>query len=231
MDADSQFQFISIQNPEESHNREIRRKARSHAIRQSWQTKRRAHTGREDAPIGRWEQRAAVDTYRQEDHPSTSLLASIPRSPTIIANPFEAGPPSHGTRFRAFLGNFAAVQATEPVFSVRDPVVFQTFHSVFRTGLEDAALLNAVMLTFAFAAVGGASLDQESLGYQSKAISSLRGKISSVRDVSALEVMPTIGAILLLAGVEVCVTGVSIFASSSIRLKKYTKQKSFYRLD
>ncbi|KAK8127386.1 hypothetical protein PG984_008494 [Apiospora sp. TS-2023a] len=201
--SDNQFQFISIQNPVESHDRETRRKARSHAIRQSWQTKRRTHHTNEGALTGPREQyHGRVDPLHQEAHQSMSVLASIPVSPPIIADPFEAGPPTNGTRFRAFLGDFAAVQATEPVFSIRDSVVFQTFHAVFRTGLEDAALLNAVMLTFAFAAMGGADLDQESLGYQSKAISSLRGKISSVQDVSALEVMPTIGAILLLAGVE-----------------------------
>jgi len=158
----------------------------------------------EGAPTGQREQYGRVEPPQREARQRVPLIASIPVSPGIIADPFEAGPPTNGTRFRAFLGNFAAVQATEPVFSVRDSVVFQTFHSVFRAGLEDAALLNAVMLTFAFAALGGANLDQESLGYQSKAISSLRGKISSVQDVSALEVMPTIGAILLLAGVEVC---------------------------
>ncbi|KAK7926953.1 hypothetical protein PG985_003951 [Apiospora marii] len=200
---DNQFQFISIQNPQESRNREIRRRARSHAIRQSWQTKRRTKGNTsEDAPPEQREQGMRMGTPQQVAHPNVSVLAPIAVSPPIITDPFEAGPPLHGTRFRTLLGNFAAIQATEPVFSVRDSVVFQTFHSVFRTGLEDAALLNAVMLTFAFAALGGASLDQESLRYQSKAISSLRGKISSVQDVSALEAMPTIGAILLLAGVE-----------------------------
>jgi hypothetical protein len=64
------------------------------------------------------------------------------------------------------------------------------------------ALKNATMLTFAFAAGGAKDLDQESLGYQSTAITSLRTKIASI-NVPATEMMPTIGAILLLAGVEV----------------------------
>ena len=124
-----------------------------------------------------------------------------------IVDPFQAVVGSqgqHGSRFQALLRNFAAIQATEPVFSVRDSVVFQTFHSVFRTGLEHTALVNAVMLTFTFAALGGDHLDQETMGYQSKAMSSIRENVALVHDISALEVMPTIGAILLLIGVEVC---------------------------
>ncbi|KAH7303282.1 hypothetical protein B0I35DRAFT_446895 [Stachybotrys elegans] len=175
--ADSQFQFISIVNPDESHDPDIRRRARSHAIKLSWRSRRRKHdeATTEDPRDG-----SAAPPRLANAFPSDTLLAS---------------------RLQAFLGMFAAVQAAEPVFSVRDPVVFQRFDSVFRTGLEDTALKNAVMLTFALAAGGGKDLNQESLGYQSSAITSLRTKMTSV-DVPALEMMPTIGAILLLAGVE-----------------------------
>jgi hypothetical protein len=94
----------------------------------------------------------------------------------------------------------AAREAAELVFSVADEVAFQTFQSVFRTGLDDAALLNAVLLTFAFA-VTECVMDQECLGYQSLAMSSIRERISSPdRPVT----VATLGAILLLAGVEVC---------------------------
>jgi hypothetical protein len=90
--------------------------------------------------------------------------------------------------------------APEPVFSVVEALAFQNFRSVFRTSLADPALLNAVMLSFAFALAGG-RLNRESLSYQSQAISYIRAKISSLDEARSES---TIGAILLLAGVEVC---------------------------
>jgi hypothetical protein len=64
----------------------------------------------------------------------------------------------------------------------------------------DPALLNAVMLAFAFAVTGG-SLNRECLGYRGQAISHIRGKMTSLNEATSES---TIGAILLLAGVEVC---------------------------
>jgi hypothetical protein len=91
---------------------------------------------------------------------------------------------------------------TEPVFSVSDELVFQNFSSVLRKGLDDHALLSAVMLTCAFAATAG-RIDRECLGYQSEALSSIRQRMSCLdRAISE----STLGAILLLAGVEVCIT-------------------------
>jgi hypothetical protein len=96
-------------------------------------------------------------------------------------------------------GTDKARQAPEPVFSVAEGLAFQNFSSVFRTVLVDPALLNAVMLSLAFAATGG-SIDRECLGYQGLAISYIREKMSFLDDAISES---TIGAILLLAGVEV----------------------------
>lgn len=86
------------------------------------------------------------------------------------------------------------------MFSVADNIGFQTFPLVFRTGRDDPALLNAIMLTFAFAVTEGI-MDQKCISYQSLAMRSIRESISSRdRPVS----VATLGAILLLAGVEVC---------------------------
>jgi hypothetical protein len=94
-----------------------------------------------------------------------------------------------------------ARQAPEPVFSVAEELAFQSFQSVFRTGLVDPALMNAVMLSLALAVTGG-SIDRECLGYQGRAISCIRAKMSSLAEATSES---TIGAILLLAGVEVCI--------------------------
>ena len=96
-------------------------------------------------------------------------------------------------------GSDKARQASEPVFSVAEELAFQSFRSVFRTGLVDPALLNAVMLSFAFAVTGG-NINRECLGYQGQAISYIRKKMSSLDEATSES---TIGAILLLAGVEV----------------------------
>lgn len=85
------------------------------------------------------------------------------------------------------------------MFSIAEELAFQNFRAVFRTGLLDPALLNAIMLSLAFAATGG-SINHECLGYQGQAISSLRKRMSSLDEATSES---TIGAILLLAGVEV----------------------------
>lgn len=97
-------------------------------------------------------------------------------------------------------GEDKATQAAEPVFSVKDEVDFQTFESVFRTDLDDDALSNAVMLTFEFSVAGG-SINQECLGYLNRATKSIRESMGAPEKAASLTV---IGAILLLAGVEVC---------------------------
>lgn len=85
------------------------------------------------------------------------------------------------------------------MFSITDPIIFQDFESVFRTDFDDPALLNAVKLTFAFAVTGG-TIDHECLEYQNQAMSTIRERMDSLESALSL---PTLGAILLLAGVEV----------------------------
>lgn len=85
------------------------------------------------------------------------------------------------------------------MFSVADELSFHSLRSVFRTGLVDPALLNAVMLSLAFAVTGG-SIDQECFGYQGQAISCIHEKTGCLDEAMSES---AIGAILLLAGVEV----------------------------
>ncbi len=78
-------------------------------------------------------------------------------------------------------------------------MAFQTFRSVFRTSLNDPALLNAILLTATFAISRGI-LDQASLQYQTKTIQTVRQRVRNVEDAT---ITSTLGAILLLAGIEV----------------------------
>ena len=67
---------------------------------------------------------------------------------------------------------------------------------ILRKGLDDHALLSAVLLTFAFAASTG-NIDRGFLRYRGEALNSIRQKMSSL-DKATME--STLGAILLLAG-------------------------------
>jgi cell division protein FtsL len=89
--------------------------------------------------------------------------------------------------------------ALEPIFSYADDVKLQDFRSVFRTGLGDRALLNAVLLT-ATLATNGNVFNHECLQYQTKTIQTVRERISAPEHAMTIS---TLGAILLLAGVEV----------------------------
>lgn len=83
---------------------------------------------------------------------------------------------------------------------MQDDVVLKAFQSVFRTDVDDPALSNAVMLTYSFEVTGG-SINQECLGYLNKATKSISERMSSSTTAASVTV---IGAILLLAGIEVC---------------------------
>lgn len=80
-----------------------------------------------------------------------------------------------------------------------EELAFQNFYAVFRTGLTDPALSNAIMFSLLFAVTEG-NLDVESLKYKGCAIGSIRDKVACIKGAVSES---TIGAILLLAGVEV----------------------------
>ena len=93
-----------------------------------------------------------------------------------------------------------AKQAGEGVFAIGDTSTsFQSFGARFHDALGDPGLLNAFMLTLAFATNGGTA-DAECLSYKTKTIYYLIIKIR--RPVHALT-YGTVCTILLLMGVEV----------------------------
>ncbi|KAI0458449.1 hypothetical protein F5B21DRAFT_459705 [Xylaria acuta] len=116
-----------------------------------------------------------------------------------MLDPFQTLPVD-SSRLQTLLSDYKAREAPEPVFSVAEDLAFQSFSSVFRTSLADPALVSAVMLSLAFAVAGG-SINRECLGYQSQAIGYVRERMGSLGEATSES---TIGAILLLAGVEAC---------------------------
>ncbi|KAE9365536.1 hypothetical protein N431DRAFT_473585 [Stipitochalara longipes BDJ] len=196
--AKTSFEFITTQNPEGSRDRETSRRIRSHAVKHALQGKK----NRERESNDNFRATSNGSPRRLEQKGTQTFQSLVPRCPphpqaVHRLYPFDvlaAGSP----RLKVFLSHDAAKEAAEPVFSVADDVNFQTFPLVFRTGRDDPALLNAIMLTFAFAATGGI-MNEECIGYQSLAMGSVRKMISSPdMPVSAA----SLGAILLLAGVE-----------------------------
>ncbi|KAI0447227.1 hypothetical protein F4803DRAFT_575414 [Xylaria telfairii] len=193
-----QFQFISIQTPDDAKDHAARRLARSHAVKHALRNKRKT-------------QQDSMDNFRvmtSQDKPARFVkrrmrvrtIATPLLSPSIgKLDPFQTLAVDC-SRLQALLNDYAARQAPEPVFSVSEELAFQSFSSVFRTGLVDPALLSAVMLSLAFA-VAGHSINRECLGYQGQAIGYVRERMSSLGEATSES---TIGAILLLAGVEAC---------------------------
>ncbi|KAK2684028.1 Fungal transcription factor [Fusarium oxysporum f. sp. vasinfectum] len=189
--------FVSVQaTPDKTSDKAAKRLARSHAVKQALQRKRQL----QQKSMQHFSVRT-IDDERQQtgrnckgqcDKRLTSSPASLSAS---LLDPFQSLAVD-SKRLQVLLNDFNARQAPEPVFSVEDD--FQNFESVFRSGLVDPALLNAVMLSLAFTANGGV-MNKECLVYRGQAIQHIREKISTP-DKAVSE--STIGAILLLVGVE-----------------------------
>ena len=85
------------------------------------------------------------------------------------------------------------------MLSVADELVLRNFRPVLQNGVNDHALLSALMLAFVLAFTSNEH-DKAYLKYRSEALNSIRQQISSTETAVS---EPTIAAILLLAGVEV----------------------------
>ncbi|KAL5088527.1 hypothetical protein Trisim1_006484 [Trichoderma cf. simile WF8] len=189
------FKFISIQGPCSKQSRGVSRLAKSHATKRGLKAKRlleqKSNHNFRVAVLGK-EHNALVNESRLINPPvlHQSLSASE-------IDPFGMLPVDT-SRLQILLENSRARIASEPVFSTTEELAFQNFHAVFRTGLTDPALSNAVMFSLLFAATEG-NLDMECLKYKGSAIGGIRDKIACIKGAVSES---TIGAILLLAGVE-----------------------------
>ncbi|KAH8688544.1 putative N-ethylmaleimide reductase [Ilyonectria robusta] len=195
--TNERFHFISITNPDDAKDRKMRRDARSHAVKQALKNKRMLQQeSRDNFRIVSSNDYAKRLASKRRRRPKSLVMSPYSLSAGAL-DPFQTLAVD-SSRLQVFLGDYKARQAAEPVFSVADELAFHSFREVFQTGLDDPALLNAVMLTFAFAATEG-TIDRECLGYQSEAMGYIRERMSSLDRATSAS---TIGAILLLAGVE-----------------------------
>ncbi|KAL4745766.1 hypothetical protein BDW72DRAFT_207914 [Aspergillus terricola var. indicus] len=193
------FRFISIQVNEHAKDKATQRQARSHAVKRALERKRKQQQlSRANFIIKTFEDRD-LDDHGETAKPCTVTSTSV--APALFhlsgaLDPFQTLAVD-SSRLQALLGDYRARQAPEPVFSVAEELAFQNFHSVFRTGFDDPALINAVMLALAHAVTGG-DLDRECLRYQGQAITYIRERMVSEDDAAS---EANIGAILLIAGV------------------------------
>ncbi|KAL6903891.1 hypothetical protein GGI43DRAFT_421417 [Trichoderma evansii] len=187
---DNSFRFIAIQSPAAAKDPTTRRLARSHAIKQAIKAKRELQE--------KQNVKSAIITHeghhnRTADHPAPTTSALSPSNKLFDLQTIDA------SRLKTLIKQNSERQAAEPVFSLKeDDVEFQAFESVFLTGVDDPALLNAVMLTFALGVADG-NINQECLGYLNRATKSIRERMDRPENAASVAV---IGAILLLAGVE-----------------------------
>ncbi|KAL2841002.1 hypothetical protein BJY01DRAFT_14599 [Aspergillus pseudoustus] len=188
------FEFISIQAPEDAKDRKTRRLARSHAVKKAIENKRRQQQLSGDIfPITTVE-----DHYQSKKKGkgfSRPTAAPLLSHTTGAFDPFQALAVD-SSRLQMLLSDYRARQAPEPVFSIAQELAFQSFHSVFRGGFDDPALVNAVMLSLAFAVTG--NIDGECMRYQGQTITYIRERMGSLNEAIS---EATIGAILLLVGV------------------------------
>ncbi|KAL6885759.1 hypothetical protein GGI43DRAFT_303172 [Trichoderma evansii] len=193
--ATDEFKFIPIKDPCSKQDRDANRSAKSHAVKQALKAKRLLEQG---------SKRNFRVTLLKEERNMLANGSHFINPPTLIPSlsasaidPFGMLPVDT-SRLQVLLGDSRARKASEPVFSITEELAFQSFYTVFRMGLTDPALSNAVMLSLLFAVTKG-NLDIECLRYKVCAISCIREKVAYVKGAVSES---TIGAILLLAGVE-----------------------------
>ncbi|KFY35025.1 hypothetical protein V494_06274 [Pseudogymnoascus sp. VKM F-4513 (FW-928)] len=184
---DNSFRFVSVNNPRAAKDPESSRLARSHAVRQGLKAKRKLQ---EKSNVNF---RVGIPTKNIQESRSIGLASLSPST----HDPFDMLVVD-SWRLKSLLSYYTASRTAEPISRVQDDVVLETFQSVFRTDVDDPALSNAVMLTYAFDVTGG-SINQECLGYLNKATKSISERMGSPNTAASVTV---IGAILLLAGVE-----------------------------
>ncbi|KAI1359247.1 hypothetical protein F5Y08DRAFT_85600 [Xylaria arbuscula] len=191
--TDGQFQFIAVQAPNGPKNPAARRLARSHAVKQALDRKRKTERELKNnfrivRPQDEDERSLKKMTYegRVGMSPFSLSVGSLDPFGTLAVD---------SSRLQALLSDYNARQSLEPVFNV---ITLESFRTIFRTGLIDPALLSAVMLSLAYAAAGDRT-EQEWRGYRGQAFNYVRERIGTTSTATSES---TIGAILLLAGVE-----------------------------
>ncbi|KAK0383253.1 hypothetical protein NLU13_9166 [Sarocladium strictum] len=192
-DAGDMFHFV----PADASDADAKRRARSHAVKIALQQKRKLQRDTQTNFRIVSSKTSLVNAGKDEgsEVPTEQRLRRGPSSG--LFDPFQVLAVD-SRMFQKLLHDRRARQASEPVFSIAPDSSFHSFPAVFRGGLDDPALGNAVMLMLAFSVAEGC-INSECLRYQTLALGELRERMSSVERATTLG---TLGTILFLAGVE-----------------------------
>lgn len=198
------YRFITIENPTLPCDRQTKRLAQSHAVARSLAKKRKLQQ--------RTGQNFYVASLRREgDEHRHEGRAAVVRKwwSTTSATPF---PCASSDPFQMLIAESPRLQALynaateQPSLSIPDELVVRNFGCILKRGVDDEALLNAFMLMCRVTAAGtaGGALDAECLGYQGRALRSVRQRMDCPEEAASES---TIGAMVLLASVEVGIGG------------------------
>ncbi|KAI0128008.1 hypothetical protein BJ170DRAFT_628064 [Xylariales sp. AK1849] len=201
-DAEANFRFVSINisgslRPSESDQR----LARGHAVRQSLKDKRKLL--QEDRGNFRHiTYKGLRGSTKQRRRPRLNLECEVVENPINRLgegqlDPFDALP-VRSSRLQFFMSQSSSRQAVEPVFSLTGNLPFQNFYTIFRSGLDESSLSNALLMALAFAA-NGWTMNVECLAHKNRSIQAVNEKMATIREATKPS---TIGAILLLVGIE-----------------------------
>lgn len=194
--------FIHSNGPKVSRDRSTSRQIRSHAVSAALALNRRKAKQR-----GQNFRTLLIDANQRLAHAvGIGEIAAPPRYlNTASLDPFETLS-INADRLTRLMHMRSSLRAGEPVFNADEALGFQNLHVVFGTGLTDGALTAALGLVLSLAASGG-NVNQECVEFSSIALQNTRKKLS---DPDAAATPTTIGTILLLLGVEVCLDGFHI---------------------
>uniref|UniRef100_A0A093VBG6 Uncharacterized protein n=1 Tax=Talaromyces marneffei PM1 TaxID=1077442 RepID=A0A093VBG6_TALMA len=182
-----------VQNPNDAKDRTTRRLARSHAVARGLEKKRRRLQQSGHNFVAAFVKDDPVSKSKEIN--CDTITSSNSLSTVAAPGPFQLLA-AESPRLQALLSQHGSIRATEPILSVSEEHVLQNFQSVLRKGLDDRALLNAVMLTYTSASTPS-SCNNDYFKYQTEALSSIRQNLRSSDGATSES---TMGAILLLAG-------------------------------
>ncbi|KAI1179333.1 putative N-ethylmaleimide reductase [Nemania sp. FL0916] len=177
--TNTHLRFVPVDVQGEN-TRKTNSQARSHAIKQGLEKKRRAQQqrGLNFRATQSWINMPSFDV-QDENQPISGADSGLPNIADV-------------DQFR---------DVSQPVFSITDELVLPNFCSLYEASPDDPALFNATLLTFKYAT--SAVIDADFLGYQSRALGLIRMKMDSPNEAASES---TLAAILLLAGIDARLT-------------------------
>jgi hypothetical protein len=194
------YTFITVLDPEEAGAKRQHQQARTHAIRNAVQRKRRRMQQTQKNFIQHRVPGVQSPPLETRHASPQTLVPPIwgswhPSLDTI--DPFDSLA-VHTRRLTTLLCHGASRQAGEPVFNVSASHDWQRFQDVCPDPFQNPAVVHAICLTLAYA-VNGGRMNAECLLYRLRAVQEINVQLSDPIQAVSSSVMTTV---LLLAGID-----------------------------